>query len=148
MRLKLHEIVYSSQFKKCNCNSTHSYNRKTWVDIPSYIDFHSPTQVFYFIFCEIFIAWKVSKYGVVSGPYFFAFGLNTEILRKILSWLNVKSLSQEKILNKILEYCSLEMNLRCQSATLIIMFSESIPFKTLISRSKKTRNGAHFSNRG
>ena len=25
------------------------------------------------------IAWKVSKYGVVSGPYFPVFGLNTEI---------------------------------------------------------------------
>ena len=24
-------------------------------------------------------AWKVSKYGVFSGPYFPAFGLNTEI---------------------------------------------------------------------
>ena len=24
-------------------------------------------------------AWKVSKYGVISGPYFPAFGLNTEI---------------------------------------------------------------------
>ena len=23
-------------------------------------------------------AWKVSKYGVISGPYFLAFGLNTE----------------------------------------------------------------------
>ena len=25
-----------------------------------------------------FAAWKVSKYGVISGPYFPAFGLNTE----------------------------------------------------------------------
>ena len=24
-------------------------------------------------------AWKVSKYGVISGPYFPVFGLNTEI---------------------------------------------------------------------
>ena len=24
-------------------------------------------------------AWKVSKYGVISGPYIFVFGLNTEI---------------------------------------------------------------------
>ena len=28
-----------------------------------------------------FIARKVSKYGFISGPYFLAFGLNTEILR-------------------------------------------------------------------
>ena len=25
-----------------------------------------------------FTAWKVSKYGVISGPYFPVFGLNTE----------------------------------------------------------------------
>ena len=29
-------------------------------------------------------AWKVSKYGVISGPYFPAFGLNTEIYSVIL----------------------------------------------------------------
>ena len=28
----------------------------------------------------MFIARKVSKYGVISGPYFPAFGLNTECL--------------------------------------------------------------------
>ena len=40
MRLKfLHETFYNSQFKKYNCNSTHSYNREIWVDIPSYIIF-------------------------------------------------------------------------------------------------------------
>ena len=27
--------------QKYNCNSRHSYNRKTWVDIPSYIIFPS-----------------------------------------------------------------------------------------------------------
>ena len=27
---------------------------------------------------ELFTAWRVSKYGVISGPYFPAFGLNTE----------------------------------------------------------------------
>ena len=37
-------------------------------------------------FCEILVkkafwitAWKLSKYGVFSGPYFLLFGLNTEI---------------------------------------------------------------------
>ena len=29
--------------------------------------------------CYPLIAWKVSKYGVISGPYFPVFGLNTEI---------------------------------------------------------------------
>ena len=30
-------IFFNFQFKKCNWNSTHSYNRKVWVGIPSYI---------------------------------------------------------------------------------------------------------------
>ena len=30
------------------------------------------------IFCEYCTAWKVSKYGVISGPYFSVFRLNTE----------------------------------------------------------------------
>ena len=29
------------------------------------------------IFCEYCTAWKVSKYGVISGPYFSVFRLNT-----------------------------------------------------------------------
>ena len=33
----LHKIFYNSQLKKYNCNSMHSYNRKIWVDIPSYV---------------------------------------------------------------------------------------------------------------
>ena len=33
------DIFVNSQFKKYNCNSTHSYNRKIWVDIPSCIIF-------------------------------------------------------------------------------------------------------------
>ena len=37
----LHEIFYNSQFKKYNCNSTHSYNRNT---IPSYIIFPCSTE--------------------------------------------------------------------------------------------------------
>ena len=31
------------------------------------------------LFSDNGTAWKVSKYGVISGPYFPAFGLNTEI---------------------------------------------------------------------
>ena len=36
-----HDIILSCnlQFKKYNCNSTHIYNRKIWVGIPSYIIF-------------------------------------------------------------------------------------------------------------
>ena len=29
--------------------------------------------------CWLYPAWKVSKYGITSGPYFPVFGLNTEI---------------------------------------------------------------------
>ena len=29
-----------------------------------------------------YTAWKVSKCGVISGPYFPVFGLNTEIISK------------------------------------------------------------------
>ena len=29
------------------------------------------------VIIDSFTAWKVSKYGVVSGPYFSVFGLNT-----------------------------------------------------------------------
>ena len=40
LRLKfLHDIFYNSQLKNYNCNSTHSYNRKILLVIPSYIIF-------------------------------------------------------------------------------------------------------------
>ena len=32
-------------------------------------------------YMSIITAWKVSKYGVITGPYFLVFGLNTEIYR-------------------------------------------------------------------
>ena len=40
-------------------------------------------------FCLFNTAWKVSKYGVISGPYFPVFGLNTEIYfinRNLTQW--------------------------------------------------------------
>ena len=38
-------------------------------------------------------AWKVSKYGVISGPYFPVFGLKTDLLRKSLYsvWIQEKT---------------------------------------------------------
>ena len=36
-------------------------------------------------------AWKVSKYGVISGPYFLVFGLNTEIYSE-----NLRSQSENR----------------------------------------------------
>ena len=37
-------------------------------------------------FCIYNTAWKVCKYGVISGPCFSVFGLNTEIYGNLLSW--------------------------------------------------------------
>ena len=37
------------------------------------------TAAFYFTRPWVYIAWKVSKYGVFSSPYFPVFGLNTKI---------------------------------------------------------------------
>ena len=36
-------------------------------------------------------AWKVSKYGVISGPYFPVFGLNTEILRIHVEYRKIRT---------------------------------------------------------
>ena len=41
-------------------------------------------------------AWKVSKYGVVSGPYFPAFGLNTERYSVFSPYLSVFSPNEGK----------------------------------------------------
>ena len=46
----------------------------------------------------VFIAWKVDKYGVFSGPYFPVFGLNTGKYRpeKNSAMLNIFSKIYEK----------------------------------------------------
>ena len=41
--------------------------------------FYKTILIFQLIVCMKCTAWKVSKYGVISGPYFPVFGLNTEI---------------------------------------------------------------------
>ena len=45
------------------------------------ISFYEEENSINLIYClaETAAAWKVSKYGVFSGPYFPVFGLNTEI---------------------------------------------------------------------
>ena len=49
-------------------------------------------------------AWKVSKYGVISGPYFPVFGLNTEIYGvKFTPW-NLSKL--ENVLSPFEQNCS------------------------------------------
>ena len=79
--------------QRCSVKS-HSRNfRKIHGKEPAIESFYSKGEVCNFTeknlshvshdFCEIFqniyTAWKVSKYGVSSGPYFPVFGLNTEI---------------------------------------------------------------------
>ena len=44
-----HCIAYNSQFKKYTCNSTHGYNRKIWLDIPSYIPMVSRRTFFFLL---------------------------------------------------------------------------------------------------
>ena len=54
---------------------------------------------------ESYTAWKVSKYGVFSGPYFPAFGLNTErygVRIRYLSRTYQDNLDGKKQTNKIL----------------------------------------------
>ena len=42
------------------------------------IDYKFQTALGGWISVETLIVWKVSKYGVISGPYFLVFGLNTD----------------------------------------------------------------------
>ena len=44
-----HCIAYNSQFKKYTRNSTHGYNRKIWLDIPSYIPMVSRRTFFFLL---------------------------------------------------------------------------------------------------
>ena len=53
-------------------------------DIDNFITLRQPNELLQIILygdlsLKIITAWKVSKYGVLSGPHFHAFGLNTEI---------------------------------------------------------------------
>ena len=92
--------------------------------MPNCIFFPVPTFDFWVIFLVIWFfntnsVWKVSKYGVFSGPYFPAFGLNTEIRSicrmrvntdqkklRILT-LRIGTLSEMKMLRKIIDCKSL-----------------------------------------
>ena len=51
--------------------------QRTGVNEPSGNSAYDVSQILYE--SPTFTAWKVSKYGVISGPYFPVFGLNTEI---------------------------------------------------------------------
>ena len=51
---------------------------------------------FFLIISELCTAWKVSKYGVFSGPYFPAFGLNTD-QKKLCIWTHFTQRCSSKI---------------------------------------------------
>ena len=65
------------------------------IAIPYQLVFH---EVFFFIKYSN-TAWKVSNYGVFSGPYFLAFGLNTERYVFFVFSLNARKYRPKKTLN-------------------------------------------------
>ena len=100
--------------KKCwsNCNKTRTHNHLVRKRTLNHLDgwvfvyelsgcgFESRSSHLSSRYCICFeqgvIVWKVSKYGVFSGPYFPAFGLNTEnTFPKILSQ-NARKYGPEK----------------------------------------------------
>ena len=70
-----HEFSYNSQFKKYNCQSTHSYNRNIWVDVPYYIIFHcSHTSVYFHLYSSTLI-FRTPDYLI--SPNFWIISLDT-----------------------------------------------------------------------
>ena len=62
------QCLFNFEASRCSAYSGATLKRRKVVDAYSkYVEL-----------ITIFTAWKVSKYGVISGPYFPAFGLNTE----------------------------------------------------------------------
>ena len=57
---------FNSQFKKYNCSSTHSYNRKIWVDIPFYIIF----LCYYVLETNEIMQNNVLNYSIHQHAYF------------------------------------------------------------------------------
>ena len=59
-----------------------SNNQKHKAKFMSNMSFEGRKLSFFGNFAVCVTAWKVSKYGVISGPYFSVCGLNTEIHEK------------------------------------------------------------------
>ena len=71
----MNEWPLMNQSKILSFNTKHN----KWISTFRYAD------LLYLLFVPLDItntAWKVSKYGVIFGPYFLVFGLNTEIYCK------------------------------------------------------------------
>ena len=78
-------INVTLMFLKICCNgSNHSVHLTYSLSIFSFIGIISRIlqqnipKSSYFLPCDTYTALKLSKYGVISGPYFPVFGLNTE----------------------------------------------------------------------
>ena len=74
----MHGFSYNSQFKKNNCQSTHSYSRNIWVAIPSYIIFPCSHVSVYLHLYSATLIFRTPDYlispilCIISlGPWFF-----------------------------------------------------------------------------
>ena len=90
-----------------------------------------------------FTAWKVSKYGVISGPYFSVFGLNTgKYGPEITPYLDTFHASN-KILNFVkyveIESCSINKTFLLEKFTNIFFWSKPFHWFSLLIYSKWTR---------
>ena len=72
----------NSQFKKYNCNSTHSYNRKIWVDIPSYIIFLWFIAILNELVTGFFPFWTQSILFELFLDFFMIFMIPTQVLNR------------------------------------------------------------------
>ena len=61
---------------KCIFSACNLVSHIFWL-IP--LSINSSNYNYFIIIIIMFTAWKVSKYGVISCPYFPAFGMNTKI---------------------------------------------------------------------
>ena len=87
----MHEIFYNFQFKKYSCNSTHSYNRKIWVDTP-YIIFAWLCQLHWTV------SWQPWPRGGLSPIIFGIFFLYTN---KWFNWHLDNSRTGKSILKNL-----------------------------------------------
>ena len=56
-----------------------------WIQFLEYMVKCNKSQTYSASSQSIYTAWKVSKYGVFSGPFFYAFGLNVD-QKKLRIW--------------------------------------------------------------
>ena len=64
-----------NQFKFFTGN--HSHSESFWQRLQCFTVLYIKIYTLCFRLCMLYTGWKVSKYRVISGPYFPVFGLNT-----------------------------------------------------------------------